>query len=236
MSETILDALDKPKEDSADSSIVNGIVPAIVTNLKDPEKLGRIKVHFPWLEKESETDWVRVSSFYAGDGRGAFFLPEVGDEVLVAYQMGNINAPYVIGSLYSKKAKPPEDNADGKNNIKIFKSRCGHTLTFDETDSKQKIELKSNAGHTVTLDDASGKENISIVDKSGSNKIIIDTMKNSITIKAGQEITIDSGLTLNLKATNIKVEASAQLELKGAMVTLQASGINTIKGSMVKIN
>ncbi len=229
MSNTISEALGGDASGLNDAEIMHGVVPAIVTNLKDPESLGRIKVTFPWLAKESETDWVRVMSFYAGKDMGVFFPPEVGDEVLVVYQKGNVNAPYVIGSLWSGKAKPPEKNADGKNNVKLIKTRAGHQVTFnDDTETKKaKIEIKSSSGHTITLDDAAGKEKIEIKDK-GGGKITMDAMKKSITI--------ESGMKLDIKANMVTIEAKATLTLKGAILKAEASGIAEVKGAMVKIN
>ncbi|UCH97385.1 MAG: phage baseplate assembly protein V [Candidatus Aminicenantes bacterium] len=229
MSETIIDELGKDYLQLENSEIMSGVVPAIVSNLKDPEQLGRIKVNFPWLTEESETDWIRVLSFYAGSDRGVCFPPEVGDEVLVVFQKGNINAPYVIGSLWSSKNKPPEKNADGKNNIKIIKTKAGHTITFnDDTQTKKaKIEIKSGAGNIITLDDAAGKEKIEIKDKGGSI-ITLDAVKKAITI--------ESGMKLDIKAQTINIEAKTALNLKGAMLKVEASGIAEIKGSMVKIN
>lgn len=208
--------------------LVNGVLTATVTNTKDPEKLGRIKVQFLGQGTDNETDWIRVAAFSAGSKKGAFFLPEVGEEVLVAFIQGAIDRPVAIGVLWENTDKPPEENADGKNNVKMLKTRAGHTVTFDDDSSKAKIEIKSSAGHTITLDDASGKEKIEIKDKSGSNKITIDTTK--------KDITMESGMTLNLKAQNITIEAKAALNLKGAMLKAEASGIAEIKGSMVKIN
>lgn len=212
------------------NQLINGVLTATVTNTKDPEKLGRIKVKFLGQGTDNETDWIRVAAFFAGSKKGAFFLPEVGEEVLVAFIQGSVDRPVAIGVLWDKTDKPPEDNADGKNNVKMLKTRAGHTVTFDDdTQSKKaKIEIKSSAGHTITLDDASGQEKIEIKDKSGSNKITIDTTK--------KDITIESGMTLNIKAQNITIEAKTALNLKGAMLKAEASGIAEIKGSMVKIN
>ena len=228
MSGTISEALGYDDQQLENSETIYGVVPAVVSNLKDPEKLGRVKVTFPWLAKESETDWVRVLSFYAGAGRGAFFLPEVGDEVLVAFQKGNINAPYVIGSLWSSKSKPPEKNDDGKNNVKVFQSREGHKITFTDDSRSKKLEIESSGGSTITLNDASGKEKIEIKDKSGQNKIILDATKKSVSI--------ESGMKLDIKAKTITIEAQTALTLKTAMLKAEASGIAAIKGSMVKIN
>ncbi len=238
MSESILDYIGSPGEEAAQANRIYGVVPAKVTNTKDPEKLGRIKVNYPWLAEASESDWIRVASFMAGSSRGVFFLPEVGDEVLVSFQQGDFDSPFIIGALWSTDAKPPEENADGKNNIKLIKSRSGHTITIsDDTEGqKAKIEIKTNAGHVILLDDASGKEKIDIKDKTGKNKITIDSVKNAINIESSMEI--------KLKATNITIEASGQLNLKGATAKVEASGtldlkssgIANLKGSMTKIN
>lgn len=118
---SITDILEQKKR--SDSRIY-GVVVGIVTNNKDTEKLGRVKVKIPRLSGEDESNWARVTSFMAGKERGAFFLPEVDDEVLVAFEYGDINMPYVIGSLWNGKDVPPENNSDGKNNIRVIRSNC----------------------------------------------------------------------------------------------------------------
>ncbi|RLI48197.1 MAG: phage tail protein, partial [Candidatus Thorarchaeota archaeon] len=131
------------KEESDDR--IPGVMPGIVTNNQDPENLYRVKVKFPWLSEDNETDWIRVATLMAGPERGSFFLPEVGDEVLVAFEYGDINAPYVIGVLWNRKQKPPETNSDGKNNIRKIRSRSGHEIIFndDDTSKKEKLEIKT---------------------------------------------------------------------------------------------
>lgn len=204
---------------------IYGVVVGVVSNTKDDEKLGRVKVDLPWREEEGgdETPWARVATLMAGNNRGSFILPEVGDEVLVAFENGEVEHPFIIGSLWNGKDKPPEKNADGKNNIRKITSRSGHEIIFndDSEGKKEKLEIHTKAGHKVVLDDTSGGEKIEIVDKSGSNKIVIDTMKKAMAVESGMEIKI--------KSTKIAVEASGSLDLK-------TDGILTIKGSLVKIN
>lgn len=223
---------------------IQGVAVGIVTDIKDPEKMGRVKISLPWRGEEGQSYWARVATFMAGNERGSFFLPEVHDEVLVAFDRGDIDHPYVIGALWNGKDKPPETNEDGKNNIRKITSRsghefifddnaeekkekveihtnAGHTVLMDDAQGKEKIDIQSKAGHKIVLDDASGGEKIEIADKSGSNKIVIDTMKKAIAVESGMEIKI--------KSTKIAVEASGTLDLK-------ASGILTIQGSLVKIN
>lgn len=217
---SILDALG-----SGDKAVgrTYGVAAGIVTNNKDPEKLGRLKVKFPWLSDNNETDWVRMTTFMAGGGRGCFFLPEVGDEVLVAFEHGDINRPYIVGALWNGVDQSPENNSDGQNNIRKIRSRSGHEIIFndDNTAKQEKIEIHTNAGHKVVLNDSTGQEKIEIIDKSGNNKFTIDSVQNSINI--------ESALQLNIKANIVEIEGTTSL-------TLKSNAILTIQGSLVKIN
>ncbi len=198
-------------------SKIYGVVVGIVTNNKDPDSLGRVKVKIPRISGEDESNWARVISFMAGKERGAFYLPEVDDEVLVAFEYGDINIPYVIGSLWNGKDKPPITNDDGKNNFRIIKSRSGHIIRLDDTDGKEKIE---------------------IVDKTEKNMIIIDSKENKISIKSEKDIEISApNGKVTIEATNIeaKSSASAKIEASSSM-DLKASGTMTVKGATVNIN
>jgi uncharacterized protein involved in type VI secretion and phage assembly len=173
---------------------VYGVAAGIVTNNKDPNKLGQIKVRFPWLSDKNESNWVRVATLMSGKQMGSFFLPEVGDEVLVAFENGNINAPYVIGCLWNGKTKPPETNKDGKNNIRTIKSRSGHEIRFDDTDQKEKLEIKTKSGHYISLDDTSSKGKIDIQTKAGHKFVMDDKSgkeKIEIQSKAGHKFLLD---------------------------------------------
>jgi uncharacterized protein involved in type VI secretion and phage assembly len=199
---------------------IEGIVLGIVTNNQDPERVGRVKIKFPWLTDSDESYWARVATVMAGKDRGTFFLPEVGDEVLVAFDHGDINHPYVIGTLWNGVDTPPETNADGKNNIRKIKSRSGHEIIFDDEEKKEKIEIRTKAGHTIVLDDSAGKEKIEIKDKKG-NKIAIDSAQNSINI--------ESAMQLKIKANVVEIEGTTSL-------TLKSNAALTIQGLPVKIN
>lgn len=234
---------------------ISGVVIGIVTNNKDEEKLGRIKVKFPWRGDEEETFWVRIATMMAGNNRGSVFYPEVGDEVLIAFDRGDPDVPFMIGALWNGKDKPPEVNENGKNNIRKIRSRSGHefifddndsekkekveihtnyghTILMDDTDQKQKLEIKTKKGHKIVLDDSAGKEKIEIIDKNGSDKIIIDSVKKSIDIACdmalkikANTIDIEGTTSIKLKSAKIDIEASAQCTVKGAMLKTEASGI-----------
>ncbi|VVB91598.1 Uncharacterised protein [uncultured archaeon] len=198
-------------------SKMNGVVVGIVTDNKDPDGLGRIKVKIPRISGEEESNWARVISFMAGKERGAFYLPEVDDEVLLAFEYGDINIPYVIGSLWNGKDKPPITNDDGKNNFRIIKSRSGHIIRLDDTDGKEKIE---------------------IIDKTEKNMIVIDSKDNKISLTSEKDIEISAPngkVTINAKDIEATSSASAKIEASSSM-DLKASGTMTVKGATVNIN
>ena len=200
---------------------IEGIVLGIVTNNQDPERVGRVKIKFPWLADSDESYWARVVTLMAGKDRGTFFLPEVGDEVLVAFDHGDINHPYVIGALWNGVDTPPETNADGKNNIRKIKSRSGHEIIFDDTAKQEKLEIRTNGGHKIILDDSAGEEKIEIVDKKEKNKITINSAQDSINI--------ESVMQLKIKANVVEIEGTTSL-------TLKSNAALTIQGLPVKIN
>jgi uncharacterized protein involved in type VI secretion and phage assembly len=113
-------------------SSVNGMVIGLVTNVADPLQQNRIKVHFPWLDDAQETDWIRIATMMAGGGRGSMFMPEVNDEVLVAFEHGDTRFPYVMGFLWNGQDAPPgQDVRDRK-----IVSKNGHQIRFlDSTPS-----------------------------------------------------------------------------------------------------
>jgi len=194
-----------------------GVTVGVVTNNQDPDGLGRVKVKLPWLSDDVESHWARVVTPMAGNDRGLFFLPEVDDEVLVAFEHGSPEFPYVLGALWNGKDKAPESNDDGENNMRTIKSRSGHVVRLDDTDGSEKIE---------------------IVDGSGANSVVISTADNTITITADADITIESGsgkLILSGNGIEIKSQADVKVEA-GANMDLKASGQLNIKGPTVNIN
>lgn len=216
MTQDLFDLLTPPMQ--GESQRIYGVVTGIVTNNQDPDKLGRVRLRFPWFSDSIESWWARVATPMAGAERGLFYLPEVDDEVLVAFEQGDLRFPYVLGALWHSRAKPPLTNDDGKNNLRLIQSRSGHIIRLDDSDGAEKIE---------------------IIDKSKKNSIVIDTSANTITIKSDSDITLESsqgkviikGQSIELKATaqDIKVEAQANLELK-------ASAQANLKGALVNIN
>lgn len=201
----------------------HSVVVGVVTNNQDPDGMARVKIKFPWLADGAESNWARIAMPMAGKERGMFFLPEVNDEVIVAFEHGDLNRPYVLGALWNGVDKPPETNQDGKNNIRKIRSRSGHEIIFSDDDvaRKENIEIHTKAGHKILLDDSSGQEKIEITDKTGSNTIKMDSVQNAISI--------ESAMKMNIKSQMLEIEAQG-------MMTLKAGGTLTIQGALVKIN
>jgi uncharacterized protein involved in type VI secretion and phage assembly len=216
---SVLDILQQ--EDKREDGRVEGVATGIVTNNKDDEGLGRIKVRYPWREDRQDSYWARPARPGAGNDRGVFWLPEVGDEVLLAFDKGKIEHPYYLGSLWNGKDKPPAGNSDGENNTRLIRTRSGHEFRLFDKAGQETVELKSKGGHHLLLDDSSGSATIEIKDSSGSNKIVIKTAENSISI--------ESGLSLKIRSQTIDIEA-------GASMSLKATGTLTIQGGLVRIN
>jgi phage protein D len=201
-----------------------GAVTAIVTNTEDPKNWGRVKVKFPWMTDEAESDWARVVGPGGGPKAGLFALPEVNDEVLVVFEHGDFNRPFVLGGLWNgKDAVPPKSDSAGKGQkalIRTWCSRKGHRFTvYDTPDNK--IEVETAGKHQLVLDDANKK--ITLTSGSGSLKVTLDDNGKKITIDSSGEIEIKAGSNLKLQAKgNLDVQAAGQVNVKGATVNLNS--------------
>jgi uncharacterized protein involved in type VI secretion and phage assembly len=148
----VVDLLAADPAQEASTGRVYGVVVGVVTNLEDPEDLGRVKVRYPWLLEDSESPWARVMTFMAGGNRGGVFRPEVDDEVLVMFEHGDVRFPYVLGSLWNgQDSMPTERGADADNNVRLIKSRSGHQVVLDDTPGKEKVTVSDQSGNSVEL-------------------------------------------------------------------------------------
>ncbi|MBO0871476.1 MAG: phage baseplate assembly protein V [Micromonosporaceae bacterium] len=171
-----------------------GVVPALVAEV-DGDDEARVKVSFPWYDPGTVTDWCRVNQLYAGNGYGSVFIPEKGDEVLVAFVHGDMRFPIVLGGLYNGKDKPPATRQDGHDR-KLIRTRHGHQIVFDDQSGHAAVRITSAGGHVVELDDE-GKAVKVTAAAGGSVSVTADgaislTSKESVTIDA-PKVTLRSG-------------------------------------------
>jgi phage protein D/phage baseplate assembly protein gpV len=207
----------------------------VVEDLDDPNGWGRVRVALPWLSADQPSLWARLALPAAGDARGFFFVPEVGDEVVVGFLGGDVRFPVVLGSVWNGQQAPPKTIDAEKNDVRSIVSRAGHEVTFDDGDSAPQVLVSTAAGQTVTLDDTSGSEKIELVDKGGS-KVTLDS--KGITLEASADLILKapSGkIALDCSKLEAKSTGAAKLESSAAL-DLKASATLGIKGSLVKIN
>jgi uncharacterized protein involved in type VI secretion and phage assembly len=198
-----------------------GVVPALVTNNNDPDNHGRVKVKFPWLSTQEESNWARLCAPGAGNERGMWWMPEVNDEVLVAFEQGDFNRPLILGGLWNGQDKSPETVANtvkgGKVVRRTIKSRLGHTIRFVDEDSEKYIE---------------------IVDSAQGTQIKLDAKTNELTITCKGDVKVNSKGKANIETTgNMDMQSKGNITIKGTgNVSIEASGQLTLKGAMVNIN
>jgi uncharacterized protein involved in type VI secretion and phage assembly len=192
-----------------------GVAVAIVTENKDASGQGRVKVRFPWHDQPTNSHWARIAMPMAGASRGVYFLPEVGDEVLVAFERGDVRFPYIVGSLWNGVDKAPANNGDGKNDLRLIHSRKGHKLTFDDG-AKGRVRLELSDGKHIEFDDQGLR-----LDDGKGNSIAFASNSGSVEIKAATSLTI--------KAPRITIEASGTMAIK-------AGATLTLNGTLVSIN
>lgn len=250
------------KDFQQEADKILGVVVGIVKDIRDPKGLGRIKVAFPWLDEESAdtvslTDkdspahsaWARIATLMAGKQRGSYFIPEVEDEVLVAFEHGEVDRPVIIGMLWNPDNAPPEAmDGDGKNDIRAIHSRSGHKVVFnDSPDNPSILIVDQTKENSIFIDSANNKMEIKV---KGDLSIEVG---GKITIQAKQDISAETKANLAIKATGsgtletsqaltvkssmgVTVDGSLQAEVKATTVSVNGSAMTEVKGGLVKIN
>jgi len=200
-----------------EQTLHTGLVIGIVTDNQDPAGYGRVKVKYPWLSDSQSSDWARVIAPGAGSQRGIEFLPEIHDEVLVGFELGDIHYPYVLGGLWNgQDALPEQVTSASQVQRRIIRSRTGHTITLDDSDS----------GGGVTIQDKNG------------NKVLLDSASNKLTITVLGDASIEAQGNLNLQATGqVQLKGNAGVTIDGGAGNTELKGLNVnIKGIMINLN
>ena len=193
--------------------------PALVSDNRDPEGMGRVKVALPWvpdaggisgIEKGGRYEaWARLATLSAGSGRGSWFLPEVDDEVLVSFEAGIPSRPVVVGALWNGKDTPPV-LADEGNTVKLLRTRGGSEIRFQDEEGEESVEIRTAEGPSIHLSNAKG----------GTVRIR-DSHGNSVALGA-KGIVLDSPAGIQLTAGTIALSAGS-VSIASGMVT--SSGV-----------
>lgn len=194
---------------------------ALVTDNHDPNGLGRIRVRFHWMSEAEQTPWIRIASSYAGNGKGTLFIPEKNEEVMVGFEAGDPQKPYVVGAVYNGAANVKGINDNKNNDIKLIKTRSGHTIQFDD---------KENGSITILTP--------------GGHKLVLNDWDKTISISGSQHVAISSDETIsvsskeiNMEAEEINLKANKKLELTAGNIANMKAVTTNIKGSSrVNIN
>src|SRR3954465_3323373 len=224
MADNLFAMLQKAQEtaSTADSKMF-GVEVAIVTNVKDDQKLGRVKVCFPRLPGKPESDWVRVVQPAAGAGRGFYWIPEVNDEVLVAFERGEAHRPYVVGALWNGKDKPMKDAYTDENTTRMIQTKSGHKIVFDDKKDAEKIIIADKSGNRTMTFDVKNK------------KFLIEAKEGDVEIHAEKKIILEGGdLEIKTKKTGkIDIGSTFDLTVKdkanfkaGPQLNIKASRVN----------
>lgn len=231
-------------EPEKENGLIFGLVRGEVKENWDKDHPGMVKVDMLLGEsKKNEIDWVPVAVPYAGKEYGTYLLPEIGAQVLIAFQMGQDSSPFVIGCIWDKKNVLPKKTADQKNKIKSFSTKGGNKIIISDEEGKEKITVSTKGKLVMELDDE--KQKISLHDKEGNNAATLDAKNGVMTFESkkkavfkinGKEMLVldGEGKKATLKADQIKAEATQKLHLKGQNTTLEGSS-TTIKGQNVKL-
>ena len=233
-----------PKSDTQTAKVLENV---------DPDGLSRIKVQFPWQEAANQsTPWIRVMTPHSGGDKGFHFIPEVGEEVLVGFEGGNAERPYVMGALYTGKNKPESWQTDA-NNLKAIRTRSGHPIELNDTEGEEKINIYDNEGSIITFDTQAksltinATENIEIGAK--NIKIVAEEnidiqAKGNITKAAEGDVSIQSKGATDIQATGdaslvssgaVSVEGSSDATLKGANVAVEAKASLEMKAAKASL-
>jgi uncharacterized protein involved in type VI secretion and phage assembly len=173
-----------------------GVYPAIVTDVVDPQRIGRIQVRLPWLGSDDgeARAWATLLTPYADDDQGFEALPEVGTQVVVAFEAGDLRRPYIVGSCWNGKEALPEE-ADAQNNKRLIKSRAGSLLEFDDTAGAARVTLSMKSGHKLVLDDAA--QQVTLSHANGC----------TITMDAAGNVKINANVAVDVTASVMNVHA-----------------------------
>ncbi|AEH02101.1 type VI secretion system Vgr family protein [Lacinutrix sp. 5H-3-7-4] len=218
----------------------------------DPEGMGRVKVQFPWQKPDGlTTPWIRSISPSASQGQGFFFIPEVDDEVLVDFEGGNAEAPFVMGGVYNSQSIPPDGSANENNHIKMLKTRSGSFFKLNDEDGS--ITIQDKAGSSIVLDGSGNIQITAVSNVSVTGPESVSTSADAVSTDAGTSISQTSGKTYSVSsgeeasiiagkkvavngATQVTVDSTDVAITGTAKATVSSSGTTAVEGTIIKLN
>lgn len=209
----------KEEEQETEAKKVNGIALATVINVLDALGEARVQLSLPWMPDIKP--WARIASPSAGNGYGHYFPPQIGNEVLVAFNQGNIAEPYVLGVLWSKVERPPAQLPTDPTNKRAIRTLAGHDISFDEV--QQTLVITSSTQQRVEL-------------RPDAVEVTAGIGAASVTLETSGKVTIQATTELNLTAPKVTISGGTVEITAGGTADLKAGGACTILGSTVKIN
>lgn len=225
---------------------LGGIAFGIVSQNQDPEGLGRVRVRLPWLDGNDvdESTWATLAAPMEGKAYGWYALPDVGDQVAIAFIGGDLRQPVVLGGAWNASDEPPEVNDDGKNHFRGYRSRAGHRLIFDDSDQAKVTFVEQGGQQTIGVGKLAGAGGSSpnAVDVYrpggvGDQGVAIASMDGALEVSCPDgTLTIDAGTDVTIRsASTLAIKAGGALTAKGGTVEVTATATAAFQGSNVKV-
>lgn len=205
--------------------------------------MGRVQVSFAWQEETGgKTPWLRMTNPHGGGGKGFYFIPEVGEEVLVAFEGGNAEKPFVLGAMYNGKGKSTQK--DSSNNFKAIQTRGGHMIKFDDADGAESITISDKSGNTIVLNTnektitISSEEKMTFLSKEiniiGENNVNISSKKTAV--DGSDSVTISSDTKVDTSAPAVSITGEKEVKVEGMQVDVNGSIATNVKGTVLNLN
>jgi uncharacterized protein involved in type VI secretion and phage assembly len=205
-----------PRETAVEAGgYAKGVAYGVVRDNQDPSGLGRVRVSYPWHTQTDQSYWARIAVPMAGKDRGFYALPEVGDEVALVFERGDLRFPCVIGAVWNGKNAPPASNSDGKNTVRVFKSRAGHVLQFDDSDDSPSVTVSLSDQKKLVIDN----DGIRLDDNNG-NTLKISTQDGGVSIVAQGTLSLQGNSVSIVSQGTLAISADATLSVTGTTVNI----------------
>jgi phage baseplate assembly protein gpV len=184
---------------------INGVVIGIVSDVDDPLGEGRVRVQFPWLGEDAPSGWAPIARTMAGRRRGFWYVPEVGDEALLAFELGDFDHPFVVGFLHNGVDTPPDDGIDRE--VRRMRTVSGHVLEFDDRAGRERVQLRTQNGHQLEMKDDAGTVEVRTA---GGQRVLLRDSPAQIVLSttAGTTVTISNAGGVSISAPTGALEVS----------------------------